>query len=168
MICSGNTCCARYFQAEINDANYVDDEDFAQNVQHEKCKVIQLVRRQMRKLQVTQHELASVITSAQKNFRLNLQDISHENENFQPNNEIDETPRFPGVILNSDTTQRTWFSRILRITRQRICIIVGTCVIALMILASLIYGTFLGASLCDRGKPCMARFKYTQVPRSLF
>ena len=49
MICDGNTCPKSYADTKIYEqCHYVtDDNEFIKNLKHEKCKIIQLVRRQI-------------------------------------------------------------------------------------------------------------------------
>lgn len=58
MICDGNTCTEKYVEEKIYEQNIcdTDEDEFIRNLKHEKCKVIQLVRRQINKfydIQVT-------------------------------------------------------------------------------------------------------------------
>lgn len=46
MICDGNICPEKYED--------IDQDEFIKNLKHEKCKIIQLVRRQIHKFYDTQ------------------------------------------------------------------------------------------------------------------
>ena len=55
MICEENTCPERYVDEKFHEQRIRDtDDDFITNLKHEKCKIIQLVRRQIHKFYDTQ------------------------------------------------------------------------------------------------------------------
>lgn len=56
MICDGNTCPEKYVDEKFFGQGTCDSDkdEFIKNLKHEKCKIIQLVRRQMRKFYDTQ------------------------------------------------------------------------------------------------------------------
>ncbi|CAK9813442.1 hypothetical protein ANTQUA_LOCUS7625 [Anthophora quadrimaculata] len=173
MICDGSSCPEKYINEQIcYCCSYdTDEDDFVRSIKHEKCKVIQLVRRQMRKLNDAQYNLSSSLNGWQISRLQELKDTPYRkmqsaNVTEKGNKEISTTPGTVFMDISTMPPRQAWILRTLRKIRQRVCMIILIAGIITLMVA--IYGIYFRAYLCNSGKSCVTTFRYTHAKHALF
>ncbi|XP_017890102.1 uncharacterized protein LOC108630986 [Ceratina calcarata] len=164
MICDGDTCPGKYVDEKIYeyDVYDIDEDEFIKDLRHKKCKIIQLVRRQIQNLHDAQYNLPTQTDEWQSVY-------AHPEQLHLTGDTIEASLPLRRDLHPRNTmyTGQEWCVHALRRIRKRIYIVVAvTGVIAL--LASL-YGIYFRAYLCTTGgKSCLTSVRYTHAKHALF
>lgn len=78
------------------------------------------------------------------------------------------TTLFQHSAMPDNAIDRRWIRRILDSFRRRAYSILAAAAIGVIVWTALLYGVFLGATVCGNSRTCSASLKYTHAKRSLF
>ncbi|KAK9293957.1 hypothetical protein QLX08_011253 [Tetragonisca angustula] len=170
MICDENTCPERHVDEKFHEQRIrdIDEDDFIKNLKHEKCKIIQLVRRQIHKFYDTQYKVSPISNGWQARYMQESSDSMlykikrEENVTEKVNSDIPNNL----LVRSTMSTGQAWCLRALRKIRKRICVMVVIAGVVVMMLS--IYGIYFRAYLCGNGKSCVTSLRYTHVKHALF